>query len=205
MDSTKSFDTQDLKDFARRSGVDVVYSEVARERDGRGMVEFETAEDLKTAVRQLDNTDFKGNLVKCVPDLSAADNHERRRSASPRHREFRHSPGPRARSPPGRYPRERSPGPAPRGGREYARERSPRGRPEPYGYYDRRDRDRESYTRGSHGSYNDDGYPPPAPKREYDERYGANTRSYGDRRVERSPGPRSPRPRYPEEEYRRRY
>lgn len=27
---------QDLKDFARRSGLDVVYSEVGRERDGRG-------------------------------------------------------------------------------------------------------------------------------------------------------------------------
>lgn len=27
---------QDLKDFARGSGLDVVYSETARERDGRG-------------------------------------------------------------------------------------------------------------------------------------------------------------------------
>ncbi|KAL9594954.1 MAG: hypothetical protein Q9219_006734 [cf. Caloplaca sp. 3 TL-2023] len=27
---------QDLKDFARRSGLDVVYSEVGRERDGKG-------------------------------------------------------------------------------------------------------------------------------------------------------------------------
>ena len=27
---------QDLKDFARQSGLDVVYSEVGRERDGRG-------------------------------------------------------------------------------------------------------------------------------------------------------------------------
>jgi hypothetical protein len=29
---------QDLKDFARQSGLDVVYSEVSRDRDGRGYV-----------------------------------------------------------------------------------------------------------------------------------------------------------------------
>lgn len=29
---------QDLKDFARQSGLDVVYSEVGRERDGTGSV-----------------------------------------------------------------------------------------------------------------------------------------------------------------------
>ncbi|KAI4147814.1 MAG: hypothetical protein LQ340_005368 [Diploschistes diacapsis] len=46
---------QDLKDFARQSGLDVVYSEVGRERDGRGFVEFETSPDLKTAVEKLDN------------------------------------------------------------------------------------------------------------------------------------------------------
>ncbi|KAL8661799.1 MAG: hypothetical protein Q9202_005296 [Teloschistes flavicans] len=51
---------QDLKDFARRSGLDVVYSEVGRDRDGKGFVEFETASDLKTAVEKLDNNDFKG-------------------------------------------------------------------------------------------------------------------------------------------------
>ena len=29
-------DLQDLKDFARQSGLDVVYSEIGRERDGKG-------------------------------------------------------------------------------------------------------------------------------------------------------------------------
>ncbi|KAL8654987.1 MAG: hypothetical protein Q9226_003223 [Calogaya cf. arnoldii] len=51
---------QDLKDFARRSGLDVVYSEVGRDRDGKGFVEFETAADLKVAVDKLDNSEFKG-------------------------------------------------------------------------------------------------------------------------------------------------
>ncbi|KAL8846678.1 MAG: hypothetical protein Q9221_008237 [Calogaya cf. arnoldii] len=50
---------QDLKDFARRSGLDVVYSEVGRDRDGKGFVEFETAADLKVAVDKLDNSEFK--------------------------------------------------------------------------------------------------------------------------------------------------
>ncbi|KAL7273163.1 hypothetical protein RUND412_003999 [Rhizina undulata] len=62
---------QDLKDFARRSNVDVVFSEVSRERDGRGMVEFESYDDLRHAVNKLDNTEFKGVRVNCVADVSA--------------------------------------------------------------------------------------------------------------------------------------
>ncbi|KAI4275898.1 MAG: hypothetical protein LQ337_002863 [Flavoplaca oasis] len=60
---------QDLKDFARRSGLDVVYSEVGRDRDGKGFVEFETAADLKVAVDKLDNNEFKGATVGCVSDV----------------------------------------------------------------------------------------------------------------------------------------
>ncbi|KAL8862063.1 MAG: hypothetical protein Q9178_001518 [Gyalolechia marmorata] len=56
---------QDLKDFARRSSLDVVYSEVGRDRDGKGFVEFETAADLKVAVDKLDNNEFKGATVRC--------------------------------------------------------------------------------------------------------------------------------------------
>ncbi|KAJ6019123.1 hypothetical protein N7522_001190 [Penicillium canescens] len=61
---------QDLKDFARQSGLDVVYSETGREQ-GRGFVEFETANDLKTAVEKLDQREFKGSRVTCVADVSA--------------------------------------------------------------------------------------------------------------------------------------
>ncbi|KAL8680680.1 MAG: hypothetical protein Q9186_003165 [Xanthomendoza sp. 1 TL-2023] len=61
---------QDLKDFARRSGLDVVYSEVGRDRDGKGFVEFETAADLKVAVDKLDNNEFKGATVGCTADHS---------------------------------------------------------------------------------------------------------------------------------------
>ncbi|KAI9673122.1 MAG: hypothetical protein M1817_002984 [Caeruleum heppii] len=60
---------QDLKDFARQSGLDVVYSETGRDRDGKGFVEFETAADLRTAVEGLDGHDFKGARVTCTEDV----------------------------------------------------------------------------------------------------------------------------------------
>lgn len=68
---------QDLKDFARQSGLDVVYSEVSRDRDttgsgGKGFVEYETAADLATAVEKLDQHDFKGAPVTCVSDVSVS-------------------------------------------------------------------------------------------------------------------------------------
>ncbi|KAE9581205.1 hypothetical protein CGMCC3_g2866 [Colletotrichum fructicola] len=59
---------QDLKDFARQSSLDVVYSETGRDGNGRGFVEFETAADLRTAVEKLDGREFKGNRVTCVAD-----------------------------------------------------------------------------------------------------------------------------------------
>ncbi|KAL8795438.1 MAG: hypothetical protein Q9195_002027 [Heterodermia aff. obscurata] len=62
---------QDLKDFARRSGLDVVYSEVGRDRDGKGFVEFETAADMKVAVEKLDSSEFKGSNVRCLADKTS--------------------------------------------------------------------------------------------------------------------------------------
>ena len=63
---------QDLKDFARDgAGVDVVYSETDRARDGKGFVEFETKEDLKAAVEKLDGRDYKGAPVVCRQDVSS--------------------------------------------------------------------------------------------------------------------------------------
>ncbi|KAI5800906.1 hypothetical protein FPQ18DRAFT_365508 [Pyronema domesticum] len=62
---------QDLKDFARKSNDSVVYSDMSRERDGRGTVEFETYDDLKRAINFLDNTEYRGYTVKCVADEGA--------------------------------------------------------------------------------------------------------------------------------------
>ncbi|KAF4595904.1 pre-mRNA splicing factor [Ophiocordyceps camponoti-floridani] len=80
---------QDLKDFARQSSLDVVYSETGRDSNGRGFVEFETAADLRTAVEKLDGREFKGNRVQCVadtqPDFPTRD---RGRSRSPGRRPY---------------------------------------------------------------------------------------------------------------------
>ncbi|KAH0491554.1 hypothetical protein TgHK011_002979 [Trichoderma gracile] len=80
---------QDLKDFARQSSLDVVYSETGRDSNGRGFVEFETAADLRTAIEKLDGREFKGSRVQCLvdtqPDMPPRD---RARSRSPGRRPY---------------------------------------------------------------------------------------------------------------------
>ncbi|KAK8192708.1 hypothetical protein M8818_007880 [Zalaria obscura] len=180
---------QDLKDFARQPGLDVVYSEVGRDRDaegmGKGFVEYETANDLAQAVEKLDNREFKGVTVRCISDvwssllMSTNGSHillqpqsEIPRSREPRYRS--RSPGYRGRGyggpPPDDYYRGRGPprGYSPR--RDDYRRRTP---PPPRDYYDRRG---DPYTRSpppprGRGPPMDD-YPPP--RRPYPEdAYGA--------------------------------
>ncbi|MCJ1335210.1 hypothetical protein MMC09_000478 [Bachmanniomyces sp. S44760] len=177
---------QDLKDFARRSGLDVVYSEVGRDRDGKGFVEFETEKDLKVAVDKLDNQDFKGSNVRCFADTQdevPTNGYDRRRSRSPPRRGGGYPPtddyyGRSGRGPPprGYSPRRddyRHRSPVPRGGGRddyYARDRyrSPprgaRGPPVDDGY---------PPPRGGGGGYRDDPYvaPPPRSGRGYDDPY----------------------------------
>jgi len=170
---------QDLKDFARSSGLDVVYTETGRERDGRGVAEFESAADLRTAVEKLDGREFKGERVTCVAESQEDRRNDRygRGSRSPRngsryndapqpyYNEPRGSRGPYPPSPRSRHAgyRERDPPPRSGGYGHYDRERyspgPPRRRPEDYppprsGRYDDYDRGRryndEPYTNG-HG------------------------------------------------------
>ncbi|RMJ25741.1 hypothetical protein PHISP_03387 [Aspergillus sp. HF37] len=146
---------QDLKDFARQSGLDVVYSEAGREF-GRGFVEFETAGDLKTAVEKLDGREFKGSRVTCISDIQSPPDDRYRdpyRSRSPR-RGYgaiddydRRIPPPRGYSPRGHY-RERSPIPLRRD------------------YYDR-----DGYFRRTPPRARIDDYPPP--RRMYEDPYDA--------------------------------
>ncbi|KAI7786056.1 pre-mrna splicing factor [Diaporthe eres] len=79
---------QDLKDFARQSGCDVVYSETGRNSNGEGFVEFETAADLKKAVEALDGREFKDQRVTCIantqPDFPPRDGRGRSRSPGAR-------------------------------------------------------------------------------------------------------------------------
>ncbi|KAI9864316.1 MAG: hypothetical protein M1813_003236 [Trichoglossum hirsutum] len=184
---------QDLKDFARQSGLDVVYSEVGRDRDGKdgkGFVEFETAADLRTAVEKLDHLEFKGSRVSCVADTQEERPRERNRSRSP--------PPRRGPTPPmvdyDRRPRGYTPPPR----RHEYRERSPR-----RDYYDSRDRYRSPpRIRGPP----DDGYPPPhrrypddpydrVPRRGFEEPYPPPT-GYGRERLPSPRGRRTPERRY---------
>ncbi|PNY23106.1 Pre-mRNA-splicing factor srp2 [Tolypocladium capitatum] len=127
---------QDLKDFARQSSLDVVYSETGRESNGRGFVEFETAADLRTAVEKLDGREFKGNRVECVadtqPDMPARD---RGRSRSPGRRPY---------MPPFEDFDRRGPPRGAAAGAPSAGGYSPRREGGPYGYRDRSPR-REYY------------------------------------------------------------
>ncbi|KAG0131144.1 hypothetical protein HOY82DRAFT_578778 [Tuber indicum] len=223
---------QDLKDFARKSGSDVVFSEVTRERDGRGMVEFETHDDLRRAVASLDRTEFKGTQVSCTPDVLA--DHDVPRG---------HGPGRRSVSPRGYGGRRYSPNPSrgyhspPRHSRRYEspsrgyRERSPRGGREPYYNGGGGGRDRsprrlpppaDDYPPPRGGGYGGrgggDDYPPSRNGNGYDDDYrgtnGSGRRHYDEshrgRPVSppyrgRSPPPRGPPPRGYDDYDRRRY
>ncbi|KAJ5095530.1 hypothetical protein NUU61_004886 [Penicillium alfredii] len=165
---------QDLKDFARQSGLDVVYSETGREL-GKGFVEFETAADLKSAVEKLDQREFKGSRVTCIADIQSYDD---------RYRDAHRARSPRRPYPPmddydRRMPRGYSP-------RNHYRERSPL--PLRRDYYDRAD-----YGRRTPPRPRIEDYPPPRvvpmttrmipgphpPPRHYDDPYLAAARSYG--------------------------
>ncbi|KAM0668149.1 hypothetical protein ACQRIT_000643 [Beauveria bassiana] len=150
---------QDLKDFARQAGPDVVYSETTRD-SGRGFVEFENAGDLRTAVEKLDGYEFKGKVVQCIVDTQTEVpvSRQRGRSRSPGRRPYgappfdehdRRGPPPR-----GYGPRRDEP--------QYGyRERSPR-----RDYYD----DRAAYHSPPRRPMDD--YPPPTgPRGHYDEPY----------------------------------
>ncbi|KAJ6115750.1 hypothetical protein N7523_006167 [Penicillium sp. IBT 18751x] len=186
---------QDLKDFARQSGLDVVYSETGREQ-GRGFVEFETANDLKTAVEKLDQREFKGSRVTCVADVREPPDQEFANgspSDQPQIQPFEERPyrDPyRSRSPRRPYPPmdeyERGRFPAPRGysPRDHYRERSPL--PIRRDYYDRDGYGRRTPPRPRMEDYPpprrpyEDPYDPraPPPPRHYDDPYLA-ARPYG--------------------------
>jgi len=178
---------QDLKDFARRSGLDVVYSEVGRERDGRGFVEFETTGDLKTAVEKLNEQEFKGANVHCEADeQSEAPPSGRGRSRSPPRRGPPND-GYYGRGPPRGYSPRRD---------DYRRRSPPRGGRDEYysrGRY-------ESPPRGGRGPPPDEPYPPPRGGYRDDPYGGPPPRRYADdpyaNGYDRAPPPRrSPPPR----------
>ncbi|OAA70909.1 Nucleotide-binding, alpha-beta plait [Akanthomyces lecanii RCEF 1005] len=180
---------QDLKDFGRQAGLDVVYSETARD-SGRGFVEYENAGDLRTAVEKLDGCEFKGKVVQCIVDTQAEvpTSRQRGRSRSPGRRPYNAPPF-------DEYDRR---GPPPRG-------YGPRRDEPPYGYRERSPRrdyydDRAGYHSPPRRPMDD--YPPPAgPRGHYDEPYRRDypppppPGPYGGRPYDRPPPPRDFPPR----------
>ncbi|KAJ3300717.1 Serine/arginine-rich splicing factor 6, partial [Blyttiomyces sp. JEL0837] len=126
---------QDLKDFMRRGG-DVVYADCHRDREGEGVVEFSSYEDMKSALRKLDDEEFKGRPVYLKEDKSS-----RNRSRSPPPRQSYNNRGHSGRN------RSRSP---------EVRDRERGSRRSGDGHRDRHERDDREYRRraspGAHES-----------------------------------------------------
>nr|CAG4652298.1 EOG090X0HR1 [Triops cancriformis] len=77
---------QDLKDHMREAG-DVCFADVYK--DGTGVVEFLRYEDMKYAVKKLDDSRFRSHegevaYVRVKEDYNGGDNYSKRASASPR-------------------------------------------------------------------------------------------------------------------------
>ncbi|KAJ5287520.1 Pre-RNA splicing factor Srp2 [Penicillium angulare] len=151
---------QDLKDFARKSGLDVVYSETGREQ-GRGFVEFETANDLKTAVEKLDQTDFKGVHERTLPYDPPPSQIQTNFDDRPPRDPYR-SRSPRRPYPPMDEYDRRFPTPRGYSPRDHYRERSPI--PMRRDYYER-----DGYGRRTPPRPRMEDYPPP--RRPYDDPY----------------------------------
>lgn len=94
---------QDLKDFGRQAG-QVLYSDVFF-RHGRrwGVVEYLSRDDMKAAIRNLDDTRLGGKYIRVREENNNRDSRSRSRSRSRRSRSVSRSPPPRR--------RERSPSP----------------------------------------------------------------------------------------------
>ncbi|KAG6437758.1 hypothetical protein SASPL_102686 [Salvia splendens] len=94
---------QDLKDHMRRAG-DVCFSQVYRERDGmRGVVDYNNYDDMKYAIRKLDDSLFRNQFSKAyirVEEYERRRSYSRSPSKSPysRSRSISRSPDDRARS-----------------------------------------------------------------------------------------------------------
>nr|XP_043624098.1 serine/arginine-rich splicing factor SR30-like [Erigeron canadensis] len=114
---------QDLKDHMRRAG-DVCFSEVFRDRNGmRGVVDYTNYDDMKYAIRKLDDSLFRNQFSKGyirVQEYDRRDSYSRSRSRSPCH--SRSSSASRSNSYDSRRSRSRSY--SPRGNSRRSRSRS---------------------------------------------------------------------------------
>ncbi|CAG8458885.1 11291_t:CDS:2 [Funneliformis caledonium] len=82
----------DLKDLMRKAG-EVTFADCHKDRDGEGVVEFSSYEDMKNAIRKLDDTELKGKRIILREAPSPANGKDAAsRSVSPRRRDDSRSP-----------------------------------------------------------------------------------------------------------------
>ncbi|OBZ81322.1 Serine-arginine protein 55 [Choanephora cucurbitarum] len=120
---------QDLKDFMRKAGR-VTFADILKDRDGEGVVEFARRDDMKYALRELDNEKLNGSRVTLEEAGRSRRRSSRDRSRSPRRSRSRRD---RSRTPESRSrSRSRSPARRDRGrshsrspSRSHSRTRSP--------------------------------------------------------------------------------
>lgn len=60
---------QDLKDYFRKTA-EVTYTEVSRDRDNEGLVDFATQEDMERALKELDGQEMNGSVLRLQADQS---------------------------------------------------------------------------------------------------------------------------------------
>jgi len=98
---------QDLKDLMRKAG-EVTFADCHKDRDGEGVVEFSSYEDMKNAIRKLDDTELKGKriILREAPDNDT--DHDRDRDRRRRSRSRSRSPRRSSRRSPSRSPRRSS-------------------------------------------------------------------------------------------------
>ncbi|CAM8985011.1 unnamed protein product [Rhodiola kirilowii] len=74
---------QDLKDHMRKAG-DVCFAEVSRDSDGTyGLVDYTNHEDMKYAIRKLDDTEFKNPWARSYIRVKQYESRPKERSRSP--------------------------------------------------------------------------------------------------------------------------
>jgi len=76
---------QDLKDYMRQAG-EVTYADAHKDRSGEGVIDFSSYEDMKNAIRKLDDTEINGRRIRLVEDRKSGGRRSRSRSRDRRSR-----------------------------------------------------------------------------------------------------------------------
>lgn len=85
---------QDLKEYISKAG-EVTFADAHKRRQGEGVVEFASKEDMKNALKKLDDTELNGRRIRLkiekVKAFSSRRSRSRSRSKSPKRRKRSHS------------------------------------------------------------------------------------------------------------------